>query len=136
MINEAIRTKSLEWFKLLRIYAEKGYLQAKEPSYFIPALTLLATLDMNELEEALVEFWKCYEKEETYFSWLQEMNSFINENTFDYQWQLLPALYKSAYKKIVSKEAISTCTDIIPELLKAWVKLLIHPQPFQRRRAY
>ncbi|MBS4209306.1 GTP-binding protein [Bacillus sp. FJAT-50079] len=122
-VNEAVRTKSLEWFQLLSKYAKAGHI-TKPPGYFISALTLLASIDMKELEKLLVDLWSSYQKENTYFTWLQEINSFLNDNQFDYQWKQLPTLYQSAYMKMVSgKYSISVCKDIAPDLLKAWINI-------------
>ncbi|MEK3890136.1 GTP-binding protein [Bacillus sp. FSL K6-3431] len=125
-VNEAMRTSSLNWFQILNIYVENGYTKSINPTYFIPAMSLLSDMDMEQFEISVVDLWLSYEQEETYLSWICEASQLILETDFNHEFKLrrLPTLLQETYMDLISgKYYIVEIQSVVPDLLKAWMKI-------------
>ena len=78
-VNEAIRTKSPQWFNVLKSYADKGLTKSHEPAYFIPTLTVLADINLGQFEEVVSSFRISYQEENSYLNWIKEEAKLILE---------------------------------------------------------
>ncbi|NHC20097.1 dynamin family protein [Bacillus sp. MM2020_4] len=125
-VTEAKRTDSLEWFEILNTYIKKGVTKHHAPSYFSQALILLFTLDKRKFEELVSSLWDSYKNEESYFTWLSEINHLLlnlelsrNEN-----WSELSRLHKEHYFSLIEgRYFIKVLQDFIPDLLTNWFRL-------------
>ncbi|MGG3468286.1 dynamin family protein [Neobacillus pocheonensis] len=125
-VNEAKRTETLEWFEVLHNYVEKGVTKNFAPSYFSQALIVLFNLDKKGFEQLVSSLWNSYRSEESYFSWLREINHLLlnlelNRND-DYD--ELSKHHKEAYFSFIDgRYFIKTLQELIPDLLTNWLRL-------------
>ncbi|MFL6558564.1 MAG: tetratricopeptide repeat protein, partial [Bacillus sp. (in: firmicutes)] len=76
-VNEALRTGSLEWFDRIIAYVEKGLTKKHLPNYFSQAVHFLYSLNQQKFEQLIATLWNSYNNEESYFSWIREMNHLL-----------------------------------------------------------
>ncbi|CAM3906880.1 tetratricopeptide repeat protein [Lederbergia lenta] len=125
-VNEATRTRSLQWFKVLNMYIEKGYTKSMKPAYFMPSLIVLAELDMDEYETIIVQFWLSYEEEGAYLSWIKEISQLILQQDFNHEYtmQRLSVLFQKTYIELMKGNYyVTTLEPVIPNMLKSWMKI-------------
>ncbi|MEH7179944.1 dynamin family protein [Neobacillus vireti] len=127
-VNEAKRTSSLEWFDIVNAYVQKGVTTNLHPTYFLQALFELYHLDKGTFEELTTSLWNSYKNEESYFTWLKELNQLllnldISRND---QWQLLSNLHHESYFSLLNGNYfIKTLEELVPELLTNWLRLSV-----------
>ncbi|WP_235749725.1 tetratricopeptide repeat protein [Neobacillus bataviensis] len=125
-VTEAKRTNSLEWFHILNTYIKKGVTKHHAPSYFSQALVLLFTLDKRKFEELVSSLWDSYQNEESYFTWLSEINHLLLnlELNREENWSELSRLHKEHYFSLIEgRYFIKVLQDFIPDLLTNWFRL-------------
>ena len=128
-VNEAKRTESLEWFDILCGYVKNGKTQVIAPSYFSHSLALLFYRDKDKFEQLVAAFLDSCRQEDTYFSWLNEVNHLLLN--FDLKredhWKVLSALHKDAYLRLISgRYFIKEINGLLPDLLTNWLRLADH----------
>ncbi|WP_312473338.1 dynamin family protein [Neobacillus sp.] len=125
-VNEAKRTESLDWFDIIIAYVEKGVTNSFAPSYFTEALIILFNLDKERFEKLVSALWNSYKKEESYLTWLSEINHLLlnldlnrNEN-----WPGLSRFHKETYFNFIDgRYLIKKIQEFIPDLLTNWLRL-------------
>ncbi|WP_216829640.1 dynamin family protein [Alkalihalobacterium elongatum] len=125
-VNEAIRTKRLEWFNTLKNYVEEGLTKQITPQYFSTLLEVLYSVDQNSFEEFVVSLWNSYEGDELYFSWISEIDRlFLNlEINSSDSWQSVSVKYQDTYFELINGQYfIKEISDIVPNLLTNWLDL-------------
>ncbi|MBU8905338.1 tetratricopeptide repeat protein [Desertibacillus haloalkaliphilus] len=129
-VNEAIRTKSTEWYDRLKGYVEKGLTIAIAPDYFSEALLTLANLDQERFEQIVSAFWNSYKNEEYYLSWLSEFNHlFLNlKDARAESSRQLSILYQESYFDLISGRYFTDeLADVVPNLLTNWLSITDAP---------
>lgn len=127
-LNEARRTGSLEWFETVNDYVKKGVTKSFSPNYFSQGLFELFSLDRKTFEELTASLWNSYSSEESYFTWLKEVNHLlfnldINRNI---HFQLLSNLHYETYFGLINGNySIKTLEDFVPDLLTNWLRLSV-----------
>ncbi|QCJ41407.1 GTP-binding protein [Bacillus sp. S3] len=125
-ITEAKRTESLEWFDILNTYIKNGVTKSHAPNYFTQGLILLFSLDKRKFEQLVSSLWDSYKNEESYFTWLSEINHLLLnlELNRDENWTELSNLHKEHYFSLIEgKYFIKVLQDFIPDLLTNWFRL-------------
>jgi len=125
-VNEARRSESLEWFDILNSYIEKGVTKRLAPTYFTQALILLFNLNKEKFEQLVSSLWKSYRHEESYFTWLREINQLLLNLDLSRadNWQVLSRLHKEAYFDLIEgRYFIKMLQDFIPDMLTNWLCL-------------
>ena len=125
-VNEAIRTKSLSWFKVLEEYVDQGHTVKIEPNYFKEALRTLCNVDPFRFENLATLLWNSYRQTNLFFSWLREINNLLLEVDLEpsYIWKKLPDLYKETYFELISgKFLIKDFFELIHDHLTIWIKV-------------
>jgi GTP-binding protein EngB required for normal cell division len=125
-VNEAKRTESLEWFDVLNTYVDKGVTKHQQPSYFSQALILLFNLDQKRFEQLITSLWKSYQNEESYFTWITEINHLLLNLDIDRgsNWSVLSQLHKETYLSLIEgRYFIKMLQGFIPDLLTNWLRL-------------
>ncbi|WP_045524558.1 dynamin family protein [Neobacillus niacini] len=127
-VNEARRTGSLEWFETVNSYVKKGVTKSLNPNYFIQAIFELYSLDQEKFEELTTSLWNSYKNEESYFTWLKEVNHLllnldISRNS---NFQYLSDLHYQTYFGLINGDYfIKTLEDLVPDLLTNWLRLAV-----------
>ena len=125
-VTEAKRTDSLEWFEILNTYIKNGVTKSHAPSYFSQALILLFSLDKQKFEQLVSSLWDSYKNEESYFTWLSEINHLLLNLDInpDENWTVLSRLHKETYFGLIEgKYFIKVLQDFIPDMLTNWLRL-------------
>ncbi|MFP7299201.1 dynamin family protein [Neobacillus niacini] len=125
-LNEAKRTGSLEWFDTVNSYVNKGVTKGLHPNYFLQGLFELYALDSGMFEELTASLWNSYRSEESYFTWLKELNHllFNLEISRNNHFQLLSGLHHETYFGLINgSHSIKTLEDLVPDLLTNWLRL-------------
>ncbi|WP_066072728.1 dynamin family protein [Neobacillus soli] len=125
-VNEAKRTESLEWFDMLKTYVEKGVTKSHAPSYFSEALIILYNLEKEKFEHLVSSLWNSYENEESYFTWLREINHLLLNLDLnrDENWSVLSRHHKETYFSLIEgRYFIKKLQDLIPDFLTNWLRL-------------
>ena len=125
-INEAIRTKSLEWFDVLKTYIDKGVTKTIKPDYFTQALTTLYTVDQTQFEQLVLSIWKSFENQSSFLSWLREINQLLLDLEFNDEdsWENLGTLYEKTYLKLLDGTyLIKQLSAVMPSFLAVWLKI-------------
>jgi GTP-binding protein EngB required for normal cell division len=125
-VNEAIRTESLPWFKVVNNYVGRGLTKALPPTYFSQVLTVLYRLDQQQFEQLTVSLWNSYKNEESFFYWLKEINLvlFNLEISRNDSWHNLSLLFNETYFDLIDgKYFIKRIQDLVPDLLTNWLRL-------------
>jgi GTPase SAR1 family protein len=127
-LNEAKRTGSLDWFETVNAYVKKGVTKSLNPNYFLQGLFELYSLDREMFEELTASLWNSYRSEESYFTWLKEVNHLlfnldINRNI---HFQFLSSLHYETYFGLINGNyTIKTLEDLVPDLLTNWLRLAV-----------
>jgi small GTP-binding protein len=124
-VNEAKRTGSLQWFEMLNVYVEKGVTKSFAPNYFSQAVFELYSLDTRAFEQLVASLWKSYRDEESYFTWLNEINHLLLnlDSSRNTGWHELSDLHKETYFSLINGTYfIKTLNDYIPDLLTNWLR--------------
>lgn len=125
-VNEAKRTQSKEWFEIVNDYVEKGVTKSFAPNYFTQAIIELHSLDRELFERLVSSLWKSYKKEESYFSWLKEINHILLNLDLNRDEALkeICLLHKETYFDLINgKYFIKMLEEFIPNLLTNWLRL-------------
>ncbi|MBS4197430.1 tetratricopeptide repeat protein [Lederbergia citri] len=124
--NEAIRTKSVNWFNTLHYYIVEGYVEYHDPFFFAPLLTILARDHYSQFERIVSELSSTYQNENSFLSLLHVLNQVILEVEFDVkeEYSTLSTLYRSAFSELLDgKYDLLEVEKIVPMLLAAWQKV-------------
>lgn len=125
-IREGIRTESLYWFEVLKMYIHEGYARDMEPSRFLDAMEALYLLDKVFFEALLLALWNNYRGSEQYISWVKNSNQFFlkEEVKKGHSWNELPNMYNEMYKDFMGGSYLmAELSDFLPDFLTAWLKL-------------
>jgi GTPase SAR1 family protein len=125
-INEAKRTESLDWFDILISYVESGVTRNHAPSYFSHAVYLVFTLEKQKFEKLVSALWDSYKNEESYFTWIREMNHLLLNLDINREGNLsiLSSLHKEAFFSLIDgRYFIKSLHDFIPDFLTNWLRL-------------
>ncbi|WP_077624778.1 GTP-binding protein [Sediminibacillus massiliensis] len=131
-INEAIRTESLSWFKVVESYVEAGHTTGKQPNYFKQALVRLFSLNQARFESLSAALWNSYKHTDMYFTWLEEYNKLflVLKPEDSYVWRDLPLLYEETYLELTNREMlIEDFSYLIPNHLTNWLKVSATSDP-------
>ncbi|MCR2823846.1 tetratricopeptide repeat protein [Lederbergia panacisoli] len=121
--NEAIRTKSKNWYKTLNSYIDEGRAKYHDPSFFAPVLTVIAQDDFIQFEDIVAGLWANYKNQNTYHAWLHVINDVIMENKVANAGRL-SKLFESSFIELVNGfYDFSVVEKIVPPFLKAWQKV-------------
>lgn len=124
--NEGIRTGVLTWFDVLQGYVDYGYTAALQPEYFVPVLETLHAEDSQRFEKLVLSLWAIYEKQPSYFTWLNTINTFFMKAEIDKRntWYGIVKTYKDTYISLLDgSHFIKELEEIIPNTLTNWLKL-------------
>lgn len=127
-VNEAKRTGSIQWFDTVNSYVKKGLTKSLHPNYFIQALFELYSLDQRMFEELTTSIWKSYQDEESYFTWLKEVNHllFNLDISRNHNFESLSELHYQTYFSLINGDFfIKTLEDLVPDLLTNWLRLSV-----------
>ncbi len=125
-INEAKRTESFDWYEMLISYVEKGVTRNHTPSYFSQALFELFSLNKAIFERLVSALWDSYKNDESYFTWIREMNQLLLNLDINQTGNLsvLSSLHKEAFFNIIDgRFFIKSLQDFIPDFLTNWLRL-------------
>ncbi|WP_231735241.1 GTPase domain-containing protein [Gracilibacillus massiliensis] len=123
--NEAKRTESLLWFKILEEYVEQGHTSSIHPNYFSEVLTILYHVDHNRFESITTTLWNSYKQNDLYFSWLEEINNLLLsvDPEPSYVWSKLSDQYKITYFELLNGNyLIEEFAYLMPTHLTNWMK--------------
>lgn len=127
-LNEAKRTGSLEWFDTVNSYVKKGVTKSLNPNYFLQGLFELYALDHQMFEELTASLWDSYKSEESYFTWIKELNHLLLnlDISTNNHFQLLSDLHHETYFELINgSQTIKTLEDLVPDLLTNWLRLSV-----------
>ncbi|MGG5252325.1 GTPase domain-containing protein [Neobacillus sp. SM06] len=125
-VNQAMRTKSLHWFECLKNYVDKGLTKALSPEYFTSPLTVLYAVEPKEFEQLAASLWQSYQNENSYFSWLKEINQlfFHLDMKREGNWLHLSDLFQRAYLELIDGgHLLKKLQDLVPNLLTNWLRI-------------
>ncbi|MBT2723858.1 dynamin family protein [Bacillus sp. ISL-46] len=125
-VNEAKRTESLDWYDMIITYVENGVARSHAPSYFSQALLEVFSLNKQKFEMLISALWDSYKNEESYFTWIREMNHLLLnlEISRDRNLSVLSGLHKEAFFNIIDgRYFIKSLQDFIPDFLTNWLRL-------------
>ena len=125
-VNEAKRTESLDWFDMIITYVEKGVTRSHAPSYFSQAVLLVFSLEKQKFEQLVSALWNSYNNEESYFTWIREMNHLLLNLDInrDGNLSVLSSLHKEAFFSLIDgRYFIKSLQDFIPDSLTNWLRL-------------
>lgn len=125
-VNEAKRTESLDWFDMIITYVEKGVTRSHAPSYFSQAVLLVFSLEKQKFEQLVSALWNSYNNEESYFTWIREMNHLLLNLDInrDGNLSVLSSLHKEAFFSLIDgRYFIKSLQDFIPDFLTNWLRL-------------
>ncbi|WP_231514803.1 tetratricopeptide repeat protein [Oceanobacillus salinisoli] len=124
--KEAVRTKSIPWFNVLKMYVEQRHIAKRIPGYFSEALMTLYSIDKKSYENLVTALWNSYKESNMYFSWLKEINQILlnNDSNHSYEWRELSGLYKETYDELINgKYLIWEISHLIPIHLTNWMNV-------------
>ncbi|MEH7118439.1 dynamin family protein [Neobacillus vireti] len=125
-VSEAMRLEDTNWFSVLSGYVDKGFTKGHAPGYFTQALIHLFHRDKKQFEQLVSFLWKSYEHEESYFTWIREINQLLLQLDLERedQWHELSRLHKHAYFGLIEgRYFIKMLQEFIPDLLTNWLRL-------------
>ncbi|MCM3726208.1 dynamin family protein [Neobacillus cucumis] len=125
-VSEAMRSEDLNWINVLLTYVDKGVTKGHAPSYFTPALIRLFQLDKKKFEQLVSSLWKSYEHEESYFTWMREINQLLLQLDLEREdnWHELSRLHKNSYFNLIEgRYFIKMLQEFIPDMLTNWLRL-------------
>lgn len=125
-VNEAIRTEGIDWFEILKGYIDAGVAADITPAYFMEGLFTLSTIDKFLFEQISASLWNSYRDSGLFDEWIEKINLLILEIEVkrEEQWTKLSPLYRETFEGLVSgNRFLKELRMIIPDLLKAWLKI-------------
>jgi len=125
-VSEAMRSEDSNWFNVLSGYVDKGFTKGHAPGYFTQALIHLFHRDKKQFEQLVSSLWKSYDHEESYFTWIREINQLLLQLDLERedQWHELSRLHKHAYFGLIEgRYFIKMLQEFIPDLLTNWLRL-------------
>ncbi|MEH7159122.1 dynamin family protein [Neobacillus drentensis] len=125
-VNETLRTGSLKWFDIVISYVERGLAKNHAPNYFSHAIQVVYSLEKQKFEKLVSALWDSYDNEESYFTWIREMNHlFLNlDISRDENLSELSTLHKEAFFSLIDgRYFIKNLQEYIPDLLTNWLRL-------------
>ena len=125
-VSEAMRSEDSNWFNVLSGYIDKGFTKGHAPGYFTQALIHLFHRDKKQFEQLVSSLWKSYDHEESYFTWIREINQLLLQLDLERedQWHELSRLHKHAYFGLIEgRYFIKMLQEFIPDLLTNWLRL-------------
>ncbi|WP_078428128.1 hypothetical protein [Alkalihalobacterium alkalinitrilicum] len=128
-VDEAIRTKGLDWFDILKNYVDEGLTKQISPDYFLKPLEVLFDVNQVSFEQLVVSMWNSYEGGEFYFAWLSEIDGLFLRLEQDPSaiWSKVSAKYQETYVELVNGQYfIDEISHIVPSLLTNWLYLADH----------
>ncbi|MFS0779363.1 dynamin family protein [Neobacillus sp. 3P2-tot-E-2] len=127
-VNEAKRTGSIDWFETVNSYVKKDLTRGLNPNYFIQAIFELFSLDKSKFEELATSLWKSYKDEDSYFTWLREVNHLLLnlDISRNHHNESLSELHYQTYFRLINGDySIKTLEDLVPDLLTNWLRLAV-----------
>lgn len=127
VVNEAIRTKRLEWLETLLKYVENDITKLTSPYYFTEALEVIYYTNQTFFEKLAVAFWNSYERNEHYFSWLHEINCLLFSLNLDrsQSWTQISNKYIETYSQFIcGRFVVGDFQEIVPNILSSWIKIV------------
>ncbi|MBW8348274.1 hypothetical protein K0H71_02300 [Bacillus sp. IITD106] len=124
--NEAIRTKSINWFNTLHSYIVEGYVENHDPLFFAPLLTVLARDHYSQFERIVSGLSSIFQSQNSFLSWLQVLNQVTQEVELDFKEEhsTLSTIYRNAFSELLDgKYDFFEIENIVPMLLAAWQKI-------------
>ncbi|RXI96214.1 GTP-binding protein [Anaerobacillus alkaliphilus] len=125
-VNEAIRTERLEWFEVMNFYVDEGLTKPTPPDYFTKLLVVLYNVNHRSFEKLVVSLWESYKGEESYFSWVREIDRLFLQleiNPLD-TWEGMSGKYHETYLELINGDfLIHEISDMIPTLLTNWLEV-------------
>ncbi|WP_223703049.1 GTP-binding protein [Sutcliffiella deserti] len=126
-VNEAIRTRSPEWFERLKWYIEQNrHIGVFSPDYFQEVLVVLVETDQQTFEDLIVALWNSYRKHTLYLNWVKTANTVflsVEKNT-SATWNRAAALHQATYLELIDgKYLVRELESIVPDLLSNWLKI-------------
>ncbi|MBS4198247.1 hypothetical protein KHA93_01050 [Bacillus sp. FJAT-49732] len=124
--NEAIRTKSNNWFHTLNSYINEGYVKFHDPSFFAPLLTVLVRDNYSQFERTVAGLWSNFQNQNSFLSWLHLVNQVIIEAEYDFleENSSISTLYKNSFLELLDgKYDLQELEHIVPMLLISWQKV-------------
>ncbi|WP_114745723.1 dynamin family protein [Falsibacillus pallidus] len=125
-VNEAVRTRSLQWFEVLNDYIDRGATLSFQPDYFKEALHALYGMDKAAFERLAASLWRSYDKQPSYIAWLYSINGLLRELDInrEYPWHELSRLHRDTYMDLVSGQYyMKELSHVLPQLIMNWTKL-------------
>ncbi len=124
--NEAIRTESMQWFEIMKDYADKGYVKNIAPSYFYEFIYTLYHLNQPRFEQFVSSLWMEYKEAKFFLDWLIEIDKLLSEVEINKNesWSNLAELYKQTYLQLMNGDYLfSTLQNMIPSYLTNWLRI-------------
>ncbi|MFC3038835.1 tetratricopeptide repeat protein [Virgibacillus xinjiangensis] len=125
--NEAVRTESQSWFKVLETYIDEGHAKNTAPRYFKEVITAAFYVDRSRFDNLAAALWNNYMHTGYYFQWLEEINHILLQLELgdeDYIWKLLPGLYEETYDVLIDgRYLIREVFHLLPSHLTNWMRL-------------
>ncbi|WP_078378519.1 hypothetical protein [Sutcliffiella halmapala] len=126
-VNEAIRTKSPEWFDRLKNYVEQErHTEGFAPEYFEEVLMVLLETDQHAFEDITAALWHSYRTHPLYLSWVKTINTvFLTmEKNKSAAWNQASDLHQTTYLELIEgKYLVRELEGIVPDLLNNWLKI-------------
>ncbi|VEF48988.1 P-loop containing nucleoside triphosphate hydrolase [Bacillus freudenreichii] len=125
-VNEAARTKSVDWFQKLHSFIENGHTHNHGASHFVPILYLAQKVDLALFEKLMSALWKNHETRDDYMAWITEATIILLDSDLQHthQWKSLPQLMNETFIQLLSgKYYLAEMAEIMPNLLTAWSKI-------------
>ncbi len=125
-VDEAVRTKSISWFKVLEGYAAQGSIVNYAPNYFHEMLVVLLHLDKSHFESLTEVMWNSYKDGGYYIQWLDVMNQLLLNHNVEqsHRWEKLPRLFNETYFELISgRYLIRDISNLVQTHLANWLKL-------------
>lgn len=126
-IREGQRSEQAHWYEVLKMYIHKGYTKSLEPAYFTSSLDVAYKLAPDLLEQLVLALWKNYRNEESYFTWIIELNQFFLTKVImddSISFRELPGMYKEIYQELIDGQyTIKQLSELLADMLTVWCKL-------------
>ncbi len=122
-VNEAIRTRSLEWFKKLHTYIKEGKTKSHEPAFFRDALYTLNEMDQQQFEQVVAHLWENYRQQQNHLQWLEEINELLLALDIEPSVTLSQLYGKDFINLLGGGYDVAQLQKSVPHLLTAWQKV-------------
>lgn len=125
-VKEGVRNESVQWFTVLKSYVNQGFTKNFPPEYFEEPLLALKNIHPSHFEQLLLSFWKSYENDEVYLTWVKSLNNLFNKIEIDEheKWFGTQNLFQEIFYSLVNGTYfIKDIEHLIPDLLKNWIRI-------------